>query len=96
MPDMKKFLDQEGLSLLWRKIEAELKTRDNNISNVSTLVGTVESNLNTYKASNDTAVQANTSNIASVSSRVDNIENELNNAEAFEPISDSSIDALFA
>lgn len=96
MPDMKKFLDQEGLSLLWRKIEAELKTRDNNISDFSTSVGTVESNLNTYKTSNDTAVQANTSNIASVSSRVDKIETELNNAETFEPISDSSIDALFA
>ena len=96
MPDMKKFLDQEGLSLLWRKIEAELKTRDNNISNFSTSVGTVESNLNTYKTSNDAAVQANTSNIASVSSRVDNIETELNNAETFEPISDSSINALFA
>ena len=39
MPDMKKFLDQEGLSLLWGKIETELKTRDDNISNLSTLVG---------------------------------------------------------
>lgn len=39
MADIKKFLDQEGLSLLWSKIETELKTRDNSISNLSTLVG---------------------------------------------------------
>ena len=39
MADIKKFLDQEGLSLLWSKIETELKTRDDNISNLSTLVG---------------------------------------------------------
>ena len=39
MADIKKFLDQDGLSLLWGKIESELKTRDNNISNLSTLVG---------------------------------------------------------
>lgn len=96
MPDMKKFLDQEGLSLLWRKIEAELKTRDGGISDLSDLIGVVETAFNEYKTSNDTAVQANASNITSIFSRVDNIETELNNAEAFEPISDSSIDALFA
>lgn len=39
MADIKKFLDQEGLSLLWSKIETELKTRDDSISNLSTLVG---------------------------------------------------------
>lgn len=39
MADIKKFLDQEGLSLLWGKIESELKTRDDNISDLSTLVG---------------------------------------------------------
>ena len=39
MADIKKFLDQDGLSLLWGKIESELKTRDDNISNLSTLVG---------------------------------------------------------
>ena len=96
MPDMKKFLDQEGLSLLWRKIEAELKTRDGGISDLSDLIGVVETAFNEYKTSNDTAVQANASNITSISSRVDNIETELNNVETFEPISDSSIDALFA
>ena len=96
MPDMKKFLDQEGLSLLWRQIEAELKTRDGGISDLSDLIGVVETAFNEYKTSNDTAVQANASNITSISSKVDNIETELNNAEAFEPISDSSIDALFA
>ena len=31
MADIKKFLDQDGLSLLWGKIESELKTRDDNI-----------------------------------------------------------------
>ena len=88
MPDMKKFLDQEGLSLLWRKIEAELKTRDSGISDLSDLIGVVETAFNEYKTSNDT-------NIANVSSRVENIETEINNAEAFEPMSDSDIDALF-
>lgn len=39
MADIKKFLDQDGLSLLWGKIESELKTRDDNISDLSTLVG---------------------------------------------------------
>ena len=39
MADIKKFLDQDGLSLLWGKIESELKTRDDSISNLSTLVG---------------------------------------------------------
>lgn len=96
MPDMKKFLDQEGLALLWRKIEAELKTRDGGISNLSELIEVVKTTFNEYKASNDTAVQANATNIASVSSRVDGIETELNNAEVFEPISDNDIDALFA
>ena len=89
MPDMKKFLDQEGLSLLWRKIEAELKTRDSGISDLSDLIGVVETAFNEYKTSNDT-------NIANVSSRVENIETEINNAEAFEPISNSDIDTLFA
>lgn len=89
MPDMKKFLDQEGLSLLWRKIEAELKTRDSGISDLSDLIRVVETAFNEYKTSNDT-------NIANVSSRVENIETEINNAEAFEPISDSDIDTLFA
>ena len=96
MPDMKKFLDQEGLALLWRKIEAELKTRDDGISNLSELIEVVKTAFNEYKASNNTAVQANATDIASVSSRVDNIETELNNAEVFEPMSDSDIDALFA
>lgn len=95
MPDMKKFLDQEGLALLWRKIEAELKTRDGGISNLSDLIGVVETAFNSYKTSNDNAVQTNATNIASVSNRVDSIEAEINNAEAFEPISDSDIDALF-
>ena len=89
MPDIKKFLDQEGLSLLWRKIEAELKTRDSGISDLSDLIGVVETAFNEYKTSNDT-------NITNVSSRVENIETEINNAEAFEPISDSDIDTLFA
>ena len=96
MPDMKKFLDQEGLALLWRKIEAELKTRDGGISELSDLIEVVETAFNEYKISNDTAVQANASDIASVVNRVDNIETEINNAEAFEPMSDSDIDALFA
>ena len=96
MPDMKKFLDQEGLALLWRKIEAELKTRDGGISELSDLIEVVETAFNSYKTSNDTAVQTNATDIASVSRRVDSIETEINNAEAFEPMSDSDIDALFA
>ena len=96
MPNMKKFLDQEGLSLLWRKIEAELKTRDGGISDLSDLIEVVKNAFNEYKTSNDSAVQANASNIASISSRVNDIETELNNAEVFEPISDNDIDALFA
>lgn len=95
MPDMKKFLDQEGLALLWRKIEAELKTRDVGISEVSNLIEVVETAFNSYKTSNDTAVQTNATDIASVSRRVDSIQTEINNAEAFEPMSDSDIDALF-
>ena len=95
MPDMKKFLAQEGLALLWRKIEAELKTRDGGISELSDLIEVVETAFNSYKTSNDTAVQTNATDIASVSRRVDSIETEINNAEAFEPISDSDIDALF-
>ena len=95
MRDMKKFLDQEGLALLWRKIEAELKTRDGSISNLSDLIEVVETTFNEYKVSNNTAVQTNTTDIASVSRRVDSIVTEINNAEAFEPISDSDIDALF-
>ena len=95
MPDMKKFLDQEGLALLWRKIEAELKTRDGGISELSDLIEVVETAFNSYKTSNDTAVQTNATDIASVSRRVDSIETEINNAEAFEPMSDSDIDALF-
>ena len=96
MPDMKKFLDQEGLALLWRKIEAELKTRDGGISELSDLIEVVETAFNSYKTSNDTAVQTNATDIASVSRRVDSIETEINNAEVFEPIADSDIDALFA
>ena len=95
MPDMKKFLDQEGLALLWRKIEAELKIRDGGISELSDLIEVVETAFNSYKTSNDTAVQTNATDIASVSRRVDSIETEINNAEAFEPMSDSDIDALF-
>ena len=95
MPDMKKFLDQEGLALLWRKIEAELKTRDGGISGLSDLIEVVETAFNSYKTSNDTAVQTNATDIASVSRRVNSIETEINNAEAFEPMSDSDIDALF-
>ena len=56
----------------------------------------VETKLNAYKTSNDTAVQTNASNITSVSNRVTAIEAELNSAEVFEPLSDSDIDALFA
>ena len=96
MPDMKKFLDQEGLALLWRKIEAELKTRDGGISELSDLIEVVKTAFNSYKTSNDTAVQTNATDIASVSRRVDSIETEINNAEAFEPMSDSDIDALFS
>lgn len=96
MPDMKKFLDQEGLALLWRKIEAELKTRDGGISDLSDLIEVVETAFNEYKTSNDTAVQTNASDITSVANRVNDIETELNNAEVFEPISDNDIDALFA
>ena len=95
MPDMKKFLDQEGLALLWRKIEAELKTRDGGISELCDLIEVVETAFNSYKTSNDTAVQTNATDIASVSRRVNSIETEINNAEAFEPMSDSDIDALF-
>ena len=95
MPDMKKVLDQEGLAFLWKKIEAELKTRDGSISNLSDLIGVVETTFNEYKVSNDTAVQTNATDIASVSRRVDSIQTEINNAEAFEPMSDSDIDALF-
>ena len=96
MPDMKKFLDQEGLALLWRKIEAELKTRDGGISDLSDLIEVVKTAFNEYKTSNDAAVQANASDITSVANRVNDIETELNNAEVFEPMSDSDIDALFA
>ena len=61
MADIKKFLDQEGLSLLWSKIETELKTRDNNISNLSTLVGKesvssqIDSKINALDATVETA-----------------------------------------
>ena len=61
MADIKKFLDQEGLSLLWSKIETELKTRDDNISNLSTLVGEesvssqIDSKINTLDATVETA-----------------------------------------
>lgn len=62
MADIKKFLDQEGLSLLWSKIETELKTRDDNISNLSTLVGKesvssqIDSKINALDATVETAV----------------------------------------
>lgn len=61
MADIKKFLDQEGLSLLWSKIETELKTRDDNISNLSTLVGEesvssqIDSKINALDATVETA-----------------------------------------
>ena len=61
MADIKKFLDQEGLSLLWSKIETELKTRDNNISILSTLVGKesvssqIDSKINALDATVETA-----------------------------------------
>ena len=61
MADIKKFLDQDGLSLLWGKIESELKTRDDNISNLSTLVGEesvssqIDSKINTLDATVETA-----------------------------------------
>ena len=61
MADIKKFLDQEGLSLLWGKIESELKTRDDNISNLSTLVGEesvssqIDSKINALDATVETA-----------------------------------------
>ena len=62
MADIKKFLDQEGLSLLWSKIETELKTRDDNISNLSALVGKesvssqIDSKINALDATVETAV----------------------------------------
>ena len=61
MADIKKFLDQEGLSLLWSKIETELKTRDDNISNLSTLVGNksvssqIDSKINALDSTVETA-----------------------------------------
>ena len=61
MADIKKFLDQDGLSLLWGKIESELKTRDDNISNLSTLVGEesvssqIDSKINALDATVETA-----------------------------------------
>ena len=61
MADIKKFLDQDGLSLLWGKIETELKTRDGNISNLSTLVGKesvssqIDSKINALDATVETA-----------------------------------------
>lgn len=61
MADIKKFLDQEGLSLLWSKIETELKTRDDNISDLSTLVGKesvssqIDSKINALDATVETA-----------------------------------------
>lgn len=61
MADIKKFLDQDGLSLLWGKIESELKTRDDNISNLSTLVGEesvssqIDSKINALDATIETA-----------------------------------------
>ena len=61
MANIKKFLDQEGLSLLWSKIETELKTRDDNISNLSTLVGKnsvssqIDSKINALDATVETA-----------------------------------------
>lgn len=61
MADIKKFLDQDGLSLLWSKIETELKTRDDNISNLSTLVGKesvssqIDSKINALDATVETA-----------------------------------------
>ena len=61
MADIKKFLDQEGLSLLWSKIETELKTRDDNISNLSTLIGEesvssqIDSKINALDATVETA-----------------------------------------
>ena len=61
MADIKKFLDQDGLSLLWGKIESELKTRDDNISNLSTLVGNksvssqIDSKINALDATVETA-----------------------------------------
>lgn len=61
MADIKKFLDQDGLSLLWVKIESELKTRDDNISNLSTLVGEesvssqIDSKINALDATVETA-----------------------------------------
>lgn len=61
MADIKKFLDQEGLSILWSKIETELKTRDDNISNLSTLVGKesvssqIDSKINALDATVETA-----------------------------------------
>lgn len=61
MADIKKFLDQDGLSLLWGKIESELKTRDDSISNLSTLVGKesvssqIDSKINALDATVETA-----------------------------------------
>ena len=61
MANIKKFLDQDGLSLLWGKIESELKTRDDNISNLSTLVGEesvssqIDSKINALDATVETA-----------------------------------------
>ena len=59
MADIKKFLDQDGLSLLWGKIENELKTRDDNISNLSTLVGeeSVSSQINSKINALDAVVE---------------------------------------
>lgn len=82
-------------------VASQISTAINNLNLGATYeakgaAAAVETKLNAYKTSNDTAVQTNASNIASVSSRVDDIEAELNGAEVFEPLSDSDIDALFA
>lgn len=59
MADIKKFLDQDGLSLLWGKIESELKTRDDSISSLSTLVGkeSVSSQINSKINALDATVE---------------------------------------
>lgn len=49
MADIKKFLDQAGVSTLWSKVAEELEKKQQSITNLETTVGTHGTDINTMK-----------------------------------------------
>lgn len=93
MADIKKFLDQQGTTYLWKKIAAELdkKAAASTVSAIDTRLGTAETKIAALEAGtyDDTAVRGlistNASDIDALEGRMDTAEGDIaDNAAAIE------------